>query len=58
MTMVSIGAFYHWQVTNDTHEVHPFRIHQVTSSYAQNGVRLKRSEWLDTVMSLLKEMLI
>jgi FtsP/CotA-like multicopper oxidase with cupredoxin domain len=50
MTTVSIGDFHHWRVTNDTHEVHPFHIHQVHFLvYAQNGVRLKRPEWLDTV---------
>jgi len=50
MTTVSIGAFHHWRVTNDTHEVHPFHIHQVHFLiYAKNGVRLKRPEWLDTV---------
>jgi FtsP/CotA-like multicopper oxidase with cupredoxin domain len=50
MTTVSIGAFHHWQVTNDTFEVHPFHIHQVHFLiYAQNGVRLERPEWLDTV---------
>jgi FtsP/CotA-like multicopper oxidase with cupredoxin domain len=50
MTTVSIGTLHHWRVTNDTHEVHPFHIHQVHFLiYAQNGVRLKRPEWLDTV---------
>jgi FtsP/CotA-like multicopper oxidase with cupredoxin domain len=50
MTTVSIGALHHWRVKNDTHEVHPFHIHQVHFLiYAQNGVRLERSEWLDTV---------
>ena len=50
MTTVSVGAFHHWRVTNATHEVHPFHIHQVHFLiYAQNGVRLSRSEWLDTV---------
>jgi suppressor of ftsI len=50
MTTVSIGAFHHWRVTNDTHEVHPFHIHQVHFLiYAENGVRLNRPEWLDTV---------
>jgi suppressor of ftsI len=50
MTTVSIGAFHHWRVTNDSYEVHPFHIHQVHFLvYAQNGVRLKRPEWLDTV---------
>ena len=50
MTTVAIGAFHHWRVTNETHEVHPFHIHQVHFLiYAQNGVRLGRPEWLDTV---------
>jgi suppressor of ftsI len=50
MTTVSIGALHHWRVTNGTYEVHPFHIHQVHFLiYAQNGVRLKRPEWLDTV---------
>jgi suppressor of ftsI len=50
MTTVSIGAYHHWRVTNDTNEVHPFHIHQVHFLiYAENGVRLKHPEWLDTV---------
>ena len=50
MTTVPVGAFHHWRVTNETHEVHPFHIHQVHFLiYAQNGVRLNRPEWLDTV---------
>ena len=50
MTTVSIGAFHHWRVTNDTFEVHPFHIHQVHFLvYAENGVRLQHPEWLDTV---------
>jgi suppressor of ftsI len=50
MTTVSIGAFHHWLVTNETREVHPFHIHQVHFLvYAENGVRLKRPEWMDTV---------
>jgi FtsP/CotA-like multicopper oxidase with cupredoxin domain len=50
MTTVSTGAFYHWRVTNATHEVHPFHIHQVHFLiYAENGVRSKHPEWLDTV---------
>jgi len=50
MTTVSIGAFHHWRVKNDSHEVHPFHIHQVHFLiYAQNGVKLERPEWLDTV---------
>jgi suppressor of ftsI len=50
MTSVSIGAFHHWRVVNDSHEVHPFHIHQVHFlAYAQNGRRVERPEWLDTV---------
>jgi FtsP/CotA-like multicopper oxidase with cupredoxin domain len=50
MATVTIGAFHHWRVTNDTNEVHPFHIHQVHFLvYAENGVRLKQPEWLDTV---------
>ena len=50
MTSVSIGAFRHWRVVNNTHEVHPFHIHQVHFLvYAQNGLRLNHPEWLDTV---------
>ena len=50
MTSVSIGAFHHWRVVNDTHEVHPFHIHQVHFlAYAENGKPLSRPEWLDTV---------
>ena len=50
MTTVSIGAFHHWRVTNETLEVHPFHIHQVHFLiYAENGVPLKSPEWLDTV---------
>jgi FtsP/CotA-like multicopper oxidase with cupredoxin domain len=50
MTSVSIGAFHHWRVVNDTHEVHPFHIHQVHFlAYAENGRRLSQPEWLDTV---------
>jgi suppressor of ftsI len=50
MITVSVGAFHHWRVTNDTNEVHPFHIHQVHFlTYAESGVRFKRPEWLDTV---------
>jgi suppressor of ftsI len=50
MTSVSIGGFHHWRVVNNTHEVHPFHIHQVHFlAYAENGTRLTRPEWLDTV---------
>jgi FtsP/CotA-like multicopper oxidase with cupredoxin domain len=50
MTTVSIGGYHHWRVANNTHEVHPFHIHQVHFLiYGRNGVRLKHPEWLDTV---------
>jgi suppressor of ftsI len=50
MTSVSIGGFHHWRVVNNTHEVHPFHIHQVHFlAYAENGMRVSRPEWLDTV---------
>jgi suppressor of ftsI len=50
MTSVSIGGFHHWRVVNDTHEVHPFHIHQVHFlAYAENGRHLSQPEWLDTV---------
>ena len=50
MTAVSIGAYHHWPVTNETLEVHPFHIHQVHFLiYTENGVRLESPEWLDTV---------
>ena len=50
MTSVSIGGFHHWRVVNNTHEVHPFHIHQVHFlAYAQNGTRVPHPEWLDTV---------
>ena len=50
MTTVSIGGFHHWRVVNNTHEVHPFHIHQVHFlAYAENGTHSSRPEWLDTV---------
>lgn len=50
MTTVLIGALHHWRVINETFEVHPFHIHQVHFLiYAENGIRLKNPEWLDTV---------
>jgi suppressor of ftsI len=50
MTSVPIGAFHHWRVVNNTHEVHPFHIHQVHFlAYAENGQPLSQPEWLDTV---------
>jgi suppressor of ftsI len=49
MTSVQVGTYRHWQVVNNTQEVHPFHIHQVHFlAYAQNG-NPRDSEWLDTV---------
>jgi suppressor of ftsI len=50
MTTVAIGTYRHWQVVNNTQEVHPFHIHQVHFlTYSQNGEPLALPEWLDTV---------
>ena len=50
MATVSIGDSPSLASHERTHEVHPFHIHQVHFLiYAQNGVRLNRPEWLDTV---------
>jgi suppressor of ftsI len=49
MTSVRVGNYRHWKVVNDTHEVHPFHIHQVHFlAYAQNETP-RDPEWLDTV---------
>lgn len=49
MTSVRVGSYRHWKVVNDTHEVHPFHIHQVHFlAYAQNE-NPRDPEWLDTV---------
>jgi suppressor of ftsI len=50
MTTVNIGSYVHWRVTNDSHEIHPFHIHQVHFLvYRVNGQPANRPEWLDTV---------
>ena len=50
MLTVRIGELHHWRIVNNTHELHPFHIHQVHFlAYAVNGVRQGPSEWLDTV---------
>ncbi|MCU1313370.1 MAG: multicopper oxidase type 2 [Acidobacteriaceae bacterium] len=50
MTTVAVGTYQHWHVVNDTHELHPFHIHQVHFLvYSTNGAREKQAEWLDTV---------
>lgn len=49
MTSVQVGSYRHWKVVNDTHEVHPFHIHQVHFlAYAQDN-NPRDPEWLDTV---------
>jgi suppressor of ftsI len=50
MTTVQVGHYVHWRVVNNTHEDHPFHIHQVHFLvYKQNGARQKQPEWMDTV---------
>jgi suppressor of ftsI len=50
MLTVRVGSLQHWRVVNDSHELHPFHIHQVHFlAYAVNGVSLDTPEWLDTV---------
>ena len=50
MATVKIGNYVHWRVVNDTHEIHPFHIHQVHFLvYEANGRRMQRPEWMDTV---------
>jgi suppressor of ftsI len=50
MTTVQVGHYVHWRVVNNTHEVHPFHIHQVHFLvYKENGAGAKQPEWMDTV---------
>jgi FtsP/CotA-like multicopper oxidase with cupredoxin domain len=50
MTSALVGTYQHWRIVNDTAELHPFHIHQVHFlSYAQNGISLSDTAWLDTV---------
>lgn len=50
MLEVNVGSLQHWRIVNDTHELHPFHIHQVHFlAYSVNGVRSDTPEWLDTV---------
>jgi suppressor of ftsI len=50
MITVPIGNYQHWKVINDSHEAHPFHIHQVHFlTYASNGSSLQSTYWLDTV---------
>ena len=50
MTTVKVGHYVHWRVVNDTHEIHPFHIHQVHFLVdRENGKQAHRAEWMDTV---------
>jgi FtsP/CotA-like multicopper oxidase with cupredoxin domain len=50
MFRVRVGSIAHWRVVNQTHEVHPFHIHQVHFlTYAVNGVRVQDPVWRDTM---------
>jgi suppressor of ftsI len=50
MTTVHVGNYIHWRVMNNTHEIHPFHIHQVHFLvYKENGEKANRPEWMDTV---------
>jgi len=50
MLTVKTGNYVHWRVVNDTHEIHPFHIHQVHFLvYREDGNQAPRPEWLDTV---------
>jgi FtsP/CotA-like multicopper oxidase with cupredoxin domain len=50
MASVRSGTYQHWRIVNRSAELHPFHIHQVHFlAYAENGVPLGHSAWLDTV---------
>ena len=50
MLTVKIGHYVHWRVVNESHEIHPFHIHQVHFLvYEENGKKAAQPEWLDTV---------
>jgi FtsP/CotA-like multicopper oxidase with cupredoxin domain len=50
MLTVKIGHYVHWRVVNESHEIHPFHIHQVHFLvYEENGKKTAQPEWLDTV---------
>jgi len=50
MLTVKIGHYIHWRVVNESHEIHPFHIHQVHFLvYEENGKKTAQPEWLDTV---------
>jgi len=50
MLKVRVGSLQHWRVVNQTHELHPFHIHQAHFlAYNINGVPPNTPQWLDTV---------
>jgi suppressor of ftsI len=50
MLRVKVGSMQHWRIVNATNELHPFHIHQVHFLvYAEDGVPVNTSEWLDTI---------
>lgn len=50
MTTVRVGHYVHWRVVNNTHEDHPFHIHQVHFLvYKEDGTQKEQPEWMDTV---------
>lgn len=50
MVTVKTGNYVHWRVVNNTHEIHPFHIHQVHFLvYREDGNQAYPPEWLDTV---------
>jgi suppressor of ftsI len=50
MFRVRVGSIAHWRVVNQTHEIHPFHIHQVHFlTYAVNGVPVQDPVWRDTM---------
>ena len=50
MITVPIGNYQHWRVVNQSHEDHPFHIHQVHFlTYATNGSPIQSPYWLDTI---------
>jgi suppressor of ftsI len=50
MLTVKVGHYVHWRVVNQSHEMHPFHIHQVHFLvYQENDKKAAQPEWLDTV---------
>jgi FtsP/CotA-like multicopper oxidase with cupredoxin domain len=50
MTTVKVGHYAHWRVVNNSHEIHPFHIHQVHFLfYSENGGSVRQPQWMDTV---------